>query len=603
MSETQAPVLSQETRGITACPLCGGTRLRFRAAEWKDGLFSLCRACGFLFQNPPPSLSASRVFYEKNYYAELKALEEKIRKARERLYPDVLKQIEGARQNGRLLDVGSGFGDFLRAAECAGWEGWGLEPSLEACAEARRTFGQRVFCGTAEEAVFENGFFDVITLWNVLDCLPDPQKSIAGLQQWLRPGGLLVIRTPNAAVHLVLHRLYQTFRPLWRFAGLKKDPAIFLRSNFNPAVLRRFLQSSGFEIQQLTNGMPTDGESYDLMSSSSLMRFTRASFWTAVKFMAWLSGGRWLTGTNLLVLARKNPLPDAPPEGSKNNSLERALARRMRMKFLCLHGLAVLGYVLGLPLWSRLFQKRPSVSILLYHSVTAGVPGEMSVSAEAFKKQMQFLKDNFEVVPVEESLVILSEASPKVCGRSVRSLSGGKDTESRDPSASSLRMTRGRKSLVAITFDDGYEDNYIYAFPVLRELQIPAAIFLLAGQDRETTHFGHAQAQYPGKLLTWDQAREMAQGGISLGSHGESHSRLGTLGPEELKIEIIRSKARIERETQSPVRFFLIPMGLPRILTAGPSPWCRRRVMRPLFLPFLAKIMPALTVMHCGASV
>src|SRR5690606_1979905 len=126
---------------------CDKTRLK-TAAHWKGGCFSQCRSCGFLFQNPPPTPAESRTFYETAYYEELKVLEQKIRKAREPLYREVLALLEPAKRTGKLLDVGAGFGDFMRAAQTAGWEAWGLEPSLEACQTARGDFGDRVICGT-----------------------------------------------------------------------------------------------------------------------------------------------------------------------------------------------------------------------------------------------------------------------------------------------------------------------------------------------------------------------------------------------------------------------------------------------------------------------
>ena len=520
---------------ISVCPVCSSSRLHPKAVAWKDGSFTLCGSCGFLFQDPPPSAEASKAFYEKDYYTELKALEGRIREARKPLYAQVLDQLKPYQQNRRLLDVGAGFGDFMKAARDAGWVAWGLEPSFEACEEGRRIFPETLICGTSDEAQFESGFFDAITLWNVVDCLPDPQQSLSRLRKWLRPGGCLFIRTPNTTVHVAMHRFFLAFQPLCSRIGWKKDPAVFLRSNFSARAMRCFLKQTGFSAVSLTNGELTQGDPYGIVQKTSAVTWMKRGFTGCSKALEWLSGGRWFLGTNFLIFAV--PLSDAASSGVSLQA--KAIALRIKLKTAFLHMLAVLGYLTGLPLWIRLFQKQHRAAVLLYHSVTSQQPGEMSVSTEAFRKQMEFLKNQFELVSLEDAIQGVSLQQSSLLSHT----------------------TKGDKARVAITFDDGYEDNFTQAYPILRELNIPAAIFLLAGDERNAVHFGHAQAHYPEKLLSWAQIEEMAAGGIIFGSHGESHSRLGTLSTQDLELEVSNSKRTIEKRTGKSVVFFSYPYG------------------------------------------
>ncbi len=508
------------------CPLCAASRLKHRAVQWKDGLFSRCQACGFIFQDPPPDPAASRAFYESHYYADLKAAENQIRAARSPLYADALRRLNSVKQTGRILDLGAGFGDFLTAAEQCGWQGWGLEPSREACEIARSRFGERMVCGTAVEADFSDGFFDAVTLWNVLDCLPDSGEVLSKIHRWLRPGGVLMIRTPNADFHYTIHRIYRRARPLWQKVGWTKEASVFLRSNFSAGTLRRFLEKNGFKIRLIENGRMTTGDPYGVLHFSGVMTLIKRIVQTGVSFIASCSFGRILAGPNLFLIAERGETPETP----ESLVLRRALSLRVALKRGGLYFLACLGYLSGLPLWRHLFGVGNEVIFLLYHSITAGSPGEMSVSKDDFRNQLKWLKSAGSICTAGEALANLH--SKKGAG--------------------------GRR--LVITFDDGYEDNYRQAFPVLRECKVPALIFLLAGAGGKTQHLGES-GYYPSRLITWQMAREMADWGVEFGSHGLSHGRLISLSDVDLKREVRDSKNIIENELGRPVRYFSYPYG------------------------------------------
>lgn len=121
-----------------------------------------------------------------------------------------------------LLDMGCGTGDFLRTASDSGWKIVGIEPDLKARQIANSKTSNSVYDADQLKKL-ETGSFDVITLWHVLEHLPDYLQSLEQLTTLLKPKGILVIAVPNYKSYDALH--YKQFwaafdvpRHLWHFS-------------------------------------------------------------------------------------------------------------------------------------------------------------------------------------------------------------------------------------------------------------------------------------------------------------------------------------------------------------------------------------------------
>jgi 2-polyprenyl-3-methyl-5-hydroxy-6-metoxy-1,4-benzoquinol methylase len=120
---------------------------------------------------------------------------------------------------GNLLDIGAGTGDFLKSAKQKGWKINGIEPN-----EGARKLAQEKGIDLSENINnFKGKTFDVITLWHVLEHLPNLEDNIYNIEKMLKPGGTLIIAVPNYKSYDA--RYYKNFwaafdvpRHLWHFS-------------------------------------------------------------------------------------------------------------------------------------------------------------------------------------------------------------------------------------------------------------------------------------------------------------------------------------------------------------------------------------------------
>ena len=138
-----------------------------------------------------------------------------------------------------LLDIGCGTGDFLYSALKNGWRVSGIEPNEKARAIANAKTNDAV-SNSDKLFKFENNRFDVITLWHVLEHLPNLEKHIDTINRLLKPGGILIIAVPNfksydAQYYKSFWAAYDVPRHLWHFS---KSTVVKLFSKYNFELLK-----------------------------------------------------------------------------------------------------------------------------------------------------------------------------------------------------------------------------------------------------------------------------------------------------------------------------------------------------------------------------
>lgn len=147
--------------------------------------------------------------------------------------------LEGSRR-GRLLDIGCGTGTFLVHMRALGWEVAGVEPDPGAVTIAQRLLGtEAIHQGILEEAALPADSFDAITMSHVIEHVPEPVNTLKACMQVLKPGGKLVVLTPN--VESLGHRIFSN---AWR--PLEVPRHLFL---FSPYTLGKCAIKAGLKIE------------------------------------------------------------------------------------------------------------------------------------------------------------------------------------------------------------------------------------------------------------------------------------------------------------------------------------------------------------------
>lgn len=132
-------------------------------------------------------------------------------------------------KKGKLLDIGAGTGDFLAQAKAANWEVTGIEPSEK----ARTIAGKKGVTFAESAAVLEKNSFDVITMWHVLEHVPNVEQQIKELKRLLKPDGTIIIAVPNfrsfdAKYYRRFWAGFDVPRHLWHFSK-KAIKQLFLK--------------------------------------------------------------------------------------------------------------------------------------------------------------------------------------------------------------------------------------------------------------------------------------------------------------------------------------------------------------------------------------
>ncbi len=247
------------------CNLCKGDSPTLICV---DNKFRICRCrhCSLVYVTPQPLFEQNQdvQFHET---ADAPA-DPAFRRDKERIFSGGLAELsERTSRKGRILDVGCGFGLFLDVARRDGWEPYGIDVSDVAISYARSTLGlANVERSDLSSAAFPDAHFNAVTLWNVLEHVPDPMTTMREVRRVLASDGTALVRVPNMLVHNALWRVRPLLRPLLnRFhkelppylGGISPPQHLY---GFTPRTLTALLLQAGFGNVSLLPAPPHNSE-------------------------------------------------------------------------------------------------------------------------------------------------------------------------------------------------------------------------------------------------------------------------------------------------------------------------------------------------------
>jgi 2-polyprenyl-3-methyl-5-hydroxy-6-metoxy-1,4-benzoquinol methylase len=206
-----------------------------------------CKKCGLVYIDYKFTEEELESFYTLENYpyleGDIRAMEQRSFLQAERDLNVIRKYVK----KGKLLDVGCAMGFFLKIAKEHRFEPFGVDISSDLSKLARERYGLNVITGTLENTNFKNDFFDVITLFSVLEHVPDPLGTLKKINRCIKKEGVLLIKVPN------YNRVF--FRLNWKKDTIWNKVHLFY---FTPKTVTELLKRAGFGILEIRTGFITE---------------------------------------------------------------------------------------------------------------------------------------------------------------------------------------------------------------------------------------------------------------------------------------------------------------------------------------------------------
>lgn len=291
----ESPIATDIDR-VLACNLCGGVE-HWPVFRRLGHDLVRCAGCGLVFAGNPPcpgevreARSAGAGYPGERPDPGDPAISTMRKVARQRL--KMLRRSVGDAWGLRLLDIGCSNGLFLVEALQAGFEVHGAELSPDTAAYARSQFGLEVYAGDWRDAGHADGSFDVVTLFGVIEYLPDPLGELAAIRRLLRPDGLLLQSTPN--IDGLVARLSCALAHRLDYWPPSEQPHHLYR--FSDGTLAELTERAGYEVTRVDQ-TSVHGYAFSTAASrkvSPRIRAYAALFAPVALLGPWLGMGDWL---------------------------------------------------------------------------------------------------------------------------------------------------------------------------------------------------------------------------------------------------------------------------------------------------------------------
>lgn len=277
------------------CIICHGQKATSVFKEFDIDILK-CQNCGHVFSSYRQDQD-----YD-GYFGEKVEIDDSFwfNKAHEKMYNDFCwRFIIG--KSGKLLDVGCGLGYFVKKiSSYPGWEAYGYEISKPAVDFAREKLGlKNIYHGRVEEANFSRKHFDIITLWDVIEHIPNPDPALGCLNSILKDDGFIFVHTPNIRIQLPKAKIKKFFRGM-------KEGAHYLEARdhvniYSPKIMEKVLGRNNFLKVNFIHLHPIQSVAG---SRNIILKWIKNLWFWSAKLLFFISFKR-VNINNLFVIAKK----------------------------------------------------------------------------------------------------------------------------------------------------------------------------------------------------------------------------------------------------------------------------------------------------------
>jgi len=291
------------------CLLCGSTKLKTES-EHDQKRLQKCLHCGVLFVMPQPSPDALANHFQVGGLVTIDDFETQFEVNRQPVLSQVVNYIRSRKDSGTILDVGCATGFFLAGlTKTSKWDPWGVELSLPAAEEARRS-GIQVQVGDTRSAKFKDHSFDVITVLDAFYYFPNPESELGELGRILKQDGFLALELPWAHT-----RVWQRAAIIGKLLNGTRIPLLQSSDHlfyYTPTSVSRLLEQCGFTVQTI-RPLPANQQ------ASGLREFLWRTYSLFSRLLWRLSASKIFLGPRFLVVAGKGaPSPRGGAKGQRS---------------------------------------------------------------------------------------------------------------------------------------------------------------------------------------------------------------------------------------------------------------------------------------------
>ena len=281
-----------------SCNICNSTAEEIIS---KAGIGNIvrCKKCGLFYRNPRLSDKDEINKYKHKIYDDSSILIED--KSKKEIFVSILNNLE--HYKGKILDIGCADGYFLAFARERGWEPYGIEISDFLLRKARESLGGKYVFGVPLKMVnFPPTYFDVISMWDVLDHLMDPLGELIEIRRILKKKGLLIIRVRNMSFHILINKLVK--KNLFRII---KNPTVIHLYGFNNKNIKVLLEKANLSKLKIGNSKLTLGDQYSQIKflDGYSINFIKRIYYASSELISFISSKSILISPSMIVYAEK----------------------------------------------------------------------------------------------------------------------------------------------------------------------------------------------------------------------------------------------------------------------------------------------------------